>query len=185
MKNLTWKEELDTGVHKCITCNKKLNSDDILFMSNHDIINKTVNCSDCGTVHRKIGRKLVRMYRSLNHKWSKINININKGKKLTHHLHCINGNWYWVCPICGEWLAPHRMDIHTESFKVLQSKGAASRHLMRHDPSLVQHGRKINDILKKPKMYKNCKNCGHELDEFQIYGLCRKCLVDTVVFNER
>ncbi len=100
--------------------------------------------------------------------------------KLEHKFHCVDGHWYWVCPICGEWLCPHRMDIHSESWRVLQSKGAASRHLMMHDSTLVQHGRKIQNILKKPKIYKNCKECGRELDEYQVYGLCSECLSNSV-----
>lgn len=48
--------------------------------------------------------------------------------------------WWWECPICGDLLAPHKM------YRVLQSKGAASRHLGRHDPSFVNHGRNVIDI---------------------------------------
>jgi len=50
--------------------------------------------------------------------------------------------WSWECPICGKLYG-----YHTEKWQRLQSKGAASRHLMSHDPSLVQHGRKIDDVL--------------------------------------
>ena len=62
---------------------------------------------------------------------------------VTNLLHIkIDGIWYWQCNICGRNLAPHK-----EKWQYLQSKGAASRHLMTHDKNLVQHGRVIDDIL--------------------------------------
>lgn len=159
MKKLTWLEELDLGKHHCVFCNKKLNSDDLLFAKHKLVSMKIVQCSDCGTFNIKNKGKLEVIYVSpKKHPWSKVNENINEGKKLTHQLHCIDGNWYWVCPICGEWLCPHRMDKHhgvDGAWRVLQAKGAASRHLMRHDPSLIQHGRKIEDCLTKSKKHED------------------------------
>lgn len=63
-----------------------------------------------------------------------------------------DGLWYWVCPICGKYMAPHNMDIKSESWKVMQCKGAASRHLMTHDSSLVLHGRKLAGTTKNNKI---------------------------------
>jgi hypothetical protein len=61
------------------------------------------------------------------------------------HVKISDNVWVWQCPICDKLLAPHAVK-HPGLGQVMQSKGAASRHLMMHDYNLVQHGRDINKI---------------------------------------
>jgi hypothetical protein len=167
MKKLTWQKELDTGKYRCIMCNRKFTSMDLVFSKHSSVMRKEVKCCVCGTIHIKIKNRLYKLYRNLDHPWNKIDENINKGLKLKHIKSCLNDIWYWECPICGKWLAPHNMKVHygeDGGWRVLQAKGAASRHLMMHDRSLVQHGRKINDILKKPKIYNVIFNVRNKYD---------------------
>jgi len=144
MTEITWQEELDTLCYECKTCGRIFNSDDILFAKHAAILRKEVICPRCGTIHIKYNRNLIKI----------------SGLKLQHIKHCMDGNWYWVCPICGDWLAPHNMDIHygeDGAWRVLQSKGAASRHLMTHSPDLVKHGRSIVEITSKNQYF--CNKC--------------------------
>jgi len=72
-------------------------------------------------------------------------VSVPETKKLVHMQSMLDDMWFWLCPICGEQLAPHQAG-RGKGDQVLQSKGVASKHLARHDPSLVYHGRDINDI---------------------------------------
>jgi len=54
--------------------------------------------------------------------------------------------WFWKCPFDGLLLAPHQAG-KGKGHEVLQSKGVASRHLAKHDPHLVYHGRIVGDII--------------------------------------
>ena len=73
-----------------------------------------------------------------------------------------NKIWAWMCSVCGKIMAPHKMDTpygEDGSWRVLQSKGAASRHLGSHNLKYVNHGRNIYDITMQGKPL--CKKCGN------------------------
>jgi len=73
----------------------------------------------------------------------------NKSAFLVHQK--IFDTWVWVCSLCGQQLAPVKVDEKAKNKNGmlaqanLQSKGAASQHLMTHGKDLVQHGRTISD----------------------------------------
>ena len=72
------------------------------------------------------------------------NLSKEKAYPLTHIK--IENTWYWKCDICGKLLAPHKKEGVKKMWRNLQSKGAASKHLMTHDYNLVKHGRNVNEI---------------------------------------
>lgn len=80
--------------------------------------------------------------------------------ELIHIKHCIDGNWYWICPVCGEWLCPHEAG-KGKGHLVLQSKGHATKHLIAHDAGYVPKGRSIGKIISE-KMY-FCNECGESV----------------------
>ncbi len=65
--------------------------------------------------------------------------------------------WYWHCTVCGRDLASH--ECGRGKWKVMQSKGAASRHLERHDYLFVHHGRSVQQIFKNGSYI--CRHCGN------------------------
>lgn len=73
------------------------------------------------------------------------------------HVKRSDGLWYWKCPECGVYLAPH--ECGRGKWKVLQSKGAASRHLEKHDYFSVNHGRDIKAVKNEGRFV--CKSCGN------------------------
>lgn len=76
--------------------------------------------------------------------------------KLTHEHHCENGKWYWVCPICKEWLSPHEAG-KGKGHLVLQSKGRATVHLIAHNAGYIPKRISINEIISKNQCF--CNNC--------------------------
>lgn len=98
-----------------------------------------------------------------------------KGERLIHVHNRENNTWAWLCIICGKIMAPHKMKVpygNDGSWRVLQSKGAASRHLGSHNPGYVNHGRKIDDITIQGKTL--CKKCGNiaiRLENYFSYSL--------------
>ena len=76
--------------------------------------------------------------------------------ELKHVHHCIDGNWYWICPVCGEWLCPHEAG-RGKGHLVLISKGHATKHLMSHNMGYVPKGKSIAEIISK-KLY-FCNRC--------------------------
>ena len=86
------------------------------------------------------------------------NLITNFGKKYLKLKHIkIDGVWYWECPVCEELLGGTEvgtegyMKYHWKLIANLQSKGVASKHLMKHEYSLVHHGRDINKIANPQK----------------------------------
>jgi hypothetical protein len=80
--------------------------------------------------------------------------------KLKHELHCINGNWYWVCPVCGEWLFPHEAG-RGKGNQVLTSKGHATKHLIAHDVGYISKKVPINNIISRNQYF--CNKCGQSV----------------------
>ncbi len=84
------------------------------------------------------------------------------GERLIHVYNRKTDKWAWLCTLCGKIMAPHKMKIShgvDGSWRVLQSKGAASRHLGSHNPKYVNHGRHIDKITMQGKTL--CKKCGN------------------------
>ena len=76
--------------------------------------------------------------------------------KLIHRQHNLDKRWYWVCPICGDWICPHEAG-KGKGHLVLQSKGRATKHLIAHDVGYVSKKRSIVKIISE-KMY-FCNMC--------------------------
>ncbi len=84
------------------------------------------------------------------------------GERLIHVHNRKTDEWAWLCALCGKIMATHKMKVpygEDGSWRVLQSKGAASRHLGSHNSGYVNHGRKIEDIARQGKTL--CKKCGN------------------------
>ena len=82
----------------------------------------------------------------------------NFGKKYLKLEHIkVDGTWYWECPVCDKLLGATKvategyMKYHWKFYTNLQSKGVASKHLMKHEYSLVHHGRDVNKIANSQK----------------------------------
>ncbi len=95
--------------------------------------------------------------------------------KLEHMHHCINGNWYWICPICGEWLSPHEAG-KGKGHLVLQSKCVATKHLVSHNERYVPKGKSVQEIIDKNKYF--CNKCGRHVMSKHIYEQTFKYLID-------
>jgi len=80
--------------------------------------------------------------------------------KLEHIKHCMNGYWYWICPICKEWLFPHESGKGMGHF-VLQSKGVATKHLISHNAGYIPKGESITEITSKNQYF--CNDCGQSV----------------------
>ena len=97
-----------------------------------------------------------------------------------------NKTWAWMCSVCGKIMAPHKMNVpHGEngSWRVLQTKGAASRHLGSHNPEYVNHGRYVGDITKQGKTL--CKKCGNIAYNKKVgVSISEKSLIRTLTPTE-
>ena len=90
---------------------------------------------------------------------------MTKELKLEHKQHCIDGNWYWICPICGEWLFPHEAGKGKGHY-VLQSKGLATKHLISHNAGYIPKGESITEITSKNQYF--CNDCGNYVISLKI-----------------
>lgn len=96
---------------------------------------------------------------NINQKIKRIEIMINK-IELTHEHHCIDGYWYWVCPICKEWLCPHEAGKGKGHF-VLHSKGIATKHLIAHNAGYVVKGKSTTEIINQNQYF--CNKCNESV----------------------
>ena len=78
--------------------------------------------------------------------------------ELYHIINNTDGNWYWVCPICYEWLTPHKAG---KGHFVLQSKGVATKHLIAHNAGYVVKGKSTTEIISQNQYF--CNKCNESV----------------------
>ncbi len=95
------------------------------------------------------------------------------GERLIHVHNRVTNEWAWMCSVCGKIMASHYCG--KGKWQVLNTKGAASRHLETHGKRYVNHGVSIGEIVRIG--HRVCKSCGYRtitikgMDSYSSYLL--------------
>lgn len=86
--------------------------------------------------------------------------------KLIHIQLSPTSDWYWKCPICYQLIAPHPAGSGKGKY-VLQSKGVATKHLIRHNAGYVPKREDLSIITSKNQYF--CNKCNAPVHSKKIF----------------